>query len=843
MERAVVIQEFHISITPVPTAGQDVYLLRTEAVAAGVPLAELSVTWPIETWLAQAQALFQDPLQAILAAPDLAAAGPNQGSEAAIALGQALYQGIFQGRMRDSWLAAQGIAHNRRCPLRLRLGFKDSRLQRLPWELLHDEDRTLATSADVTFCRYYQGPNTVDLAVLSPLAPASDPINVLVVIAAPDDQARLALHREINQLQAELRSPLATPKSPAYPHGQPPVDIQLTVLEQPGRTEVIQALDQGHFQVFHYAGHSDPSDFGGDLYLTNQHTGLTDNLSGDELAGLLINRGVWMTILNSCRGAYTPADDHQAGWTQQNLVQALANRGVPGVIAMADRIPDDVALTFTQQLYRHLRQGYPIDLSLSRVRLGLREAHRSAQPLWMLPLLYLRPGFDGYLYATPPTAETDLESMLANSLLIDPALVPPDYSADADIGGLANEVFQRHGATAQAPAATVATAHPPTDTPPTDWLQDLDSPTADPNEIAAVASLVKQLSAESTAVAAPHDFPVAPPESRPREDGSSLSSTPESPLGSGSAGAAESIFWLPPWLKAMPRNWLAQRSPFPRPADHPLLWGGVGLAGVMLALGTILVLGSRPPAVPEVGNLPPPAVPESSGAAGSSGVVVINAVQALTTDRPAQARRFIEQLLDQRDLAAAQSVIATATPDQLLDADLAFARGRLAWQQAAVAEAGASPNDALRAWGQALGSREDFLDAWTTLGFAYYVLGDTDQAISAWERAWQLDQRQQRDRDPDRPPQVSSELTVHALAGLAMARHQQSEQAVNAEERQQIEAQANEYLLAAVSVDPSLLNSEALATHWLWTPGLIRNWQTTVERLATVAPAPESEDE
>lgn len=140
-------------------------------------------------------------------------------------------------------------------------------------------------------------------------------------------------------------------------------------------------------------------------------------------------------------------------------MQALVNRGVPGVIAMADRIPDDVALTFTQLLYRHLRQGYPIDLSLSRVRQGLREAHRSAQPLWMLPLLYLRPGFDGYLCATPPNAETDLEAMLVANLLIDPALVPPDYSADADIAGLAAEVFHRHGATAD-----LATAEPP---PPT----------------------------------------------------------------------------------------------------------------------------------------------------------------------------------------------------------------------------------------------------------------------------------------------------------------------------------------------------------------------------------------
>ncbi len=144
-----VTQEFHLSITPV---GADTYLLRTEAVASGVPLAEAQVVWPLETWLAQTEALFQDPLQALLQAP-----AETRLDSSWMALGQALYTGLFQGRIRDSWVAAQGVAQNRRQPLRLRLGFKDSRVQRLPWELLYGDDRPLATGLDVTLCRYYQG--------------------------------------------------------------------------------------------------------------------------------------------------------------------------------------------------------------------------------------------------------------------------------------------------------------------------------------------------------------------------------------------------------------------------------------------------------------------------------------------------------------------------------------------------------------------------------------------------------------------------------------------------------------------------------------------------------------
>ena len=131
-----VIQEFHISITSV---GQDSYWLRTESVSAGVPLAAAQVVWPVEDWLQQAEALFQDPLHHLLTAPtDHHPAVPEQNGPDQnppwIELGQSLYQHLFQARIRDSWVAAQGIAQHRRQLLRLRVGFKDSRLQRLPWE-------------------------------------------------------------------------------------------------------------------------------------------------------------------------------------------------------------------------------------------------------------------------------------------------------------------------------------------------------------------------------------------------------------------------------------------------------------------------------------------------------------------------------------------------------------------------------------------------------------------------------------------------------------------------------------------------------------------------------------
>jgi hypothetical protein len=847
-----VIQEFHISITPV--AGQDTYLLRTEAVAAGVPLAETQVTWPVADWLTQAEALLQDPLHQLLSsAPPSDRVPQGAESEAALRLGQDLYQHLFQGRIRDSWLAAQGVAQHLQHPLRLRLGFKDSRLQSLPWELLYGEDRPLATGMDITLCRYYQGPNTVDLATLPPLSPASEPLRVLMVVSAPSDQHQLALTREIKPLLADLAAPPSRPSPVAHSSARlrQPLDIQITLLEQPGRAELVQALEQGNFQVLHYAGHSDasfdhgpndrdPSGSGGDLFLVNRHNGLTESLSGKELAGLLVNNGIWLAVFNSCRGAYTPNPDATSDWRLQNLVQALVARGVPSVIAMADRIPDDVAITFTQLLYRNLRQGYPVDVCLSRVRQGLMAAHGSRQPLWMLPILYLRPGFDGYLFATPEApAEDLLEILNLEEIALDSGLIPPDYSTDPDISSLAQEVFSGHAALATPSAAVMG-----------DWLTDLDP--AATSEEEAVTNLVQQLTAPSpdaptpsvtqrpTAPVAPPPQPTAPPADAP---------PPHRVVVVGGSTATPTPPQAKPWFAVLAEAAAPLRQALDT-VPAPWRWG---MAGV-LAFGSAVALGLALRPTPEDLVRPPlstdwetprppidgnPDRPTEGPISGSgNGVIVLQAIQFLTTDRPAQARRSIEQLLDQGDLAAAQSVLAAADADQLLEADLAFVRGRLLWQQATLGDQGATPYDARRAWSQAIEAREDFPEAWVALGFAHYVLSDNDLAIEAWETALRLDQAQLRDHTPDRPTQVSSAFTTNAIAGLTMAYARRGEQTSDPTERQSALDRANNYLLMAINLDPTILDPRVLGLRWIWTPALIDTWRTTVSRLATLAPNP-----
>lgn len=433
-------QEFHISVTPI---GEDQYLVRTERVAPGVPLAEEQVVWPVDEWLSRASQLMDDPLLGVLRGDALlslsSALGQRHGKALSefpnlhpetvtnlVSFGQDLYNALFRDTLRDSWMTAQGVAQHRGETLRLRLGLKGARLHRLPWEVLHAGDRPLATGTDVVFSRYHS--NFTGVAAPQPLHSLGSndfaPLRILMVLSAPTDQDALALKQEALHLQEELERHLS-------PSSSRQLEVQLTLLEQPGREQLTQALEHNHYHVLHYAGHSELGAAGGSLYLVSHKTGLTETLNGEDLAGLLVNNGIRMAVFNSCRGSYTAtAAPSEVGTS--NLAEALVKRGIPAVLAMAERIPDDVALNLSRLFYRSLKQAYPIDLSLSRARQGLLSSYGSDQLYWALPILYLHPDCDGYFQA-PALAPRDrtYESQWDNPTT--PLAVPPKAAfADAE---------------------------------------------------------------------------------------------------------------------------------------------------------------------------------------------------------------------------------------------------------------------------------------------------------------------------------------------------------------------------------------------------------------------------
>ena len=408
-------QEFHISVTPV---GGDQYLVQTTCRERGVPVAQEQVSWAVEAWLAQAKVLMNDPLLGLLRGDlpsllsDRALPSHPASRQTAnlVAFGQTLYDALFQGTVRDSWMAARGVAQHSQEILRLRLGLKDPRLSRLPWEVLYEGDRPIAAGTDVIFSRYHSS-FTAHNPSDSPLIPKAYPLRILMVLAAPSDQEALALKQEALHLQTELSAGLSNDQG---------AEVELTILEQPGREQLTEKLEHQHYHVFHYAGHSDLGVGGGNLSLVNPRTGLVETLNGDDLAGLLVNNGIHLAVLNSCRGVHSATSDQGS---ESSLAEALVKRGIPAVLAMAERIPDDVALNLSRLFYRNLKQSHSIDLSLNRARQGLISSYSSDQLYWALPILYLHPQFDGYVLPV-----SDRRDRLTD-LLVESAI--PDSNSEA----------------------------------------------------------------------------------------------------------------------------------------------------------------------------------------------------------------------------------------------------------------------------------------------------------------------------------------------------------------------------------------------------------------------------
>lgn len=813
-------QEFHLSVTPV---GADKYLVRTERVAPGVPLAEEQVEWPIEEWLNQAKHLLNDPLIGLLQTQDHhryshahssktnreysgnVTAAPPSVSTNLVTLGQQLHSAIFQGTLRDSWMTAQGIANHRGEVLRLRLGLKDRRLARLPWEVMHpgglsavEGFRPLATGTDVVFSRYQP-----IVTSSSGIRPQGQPLKILMAIAAPTDQETLELTEEARHLQTELQSRSNT-DSP---------EIQLTILSQPDREQLTQALEQGRYQVFHYAGHSNLGASGGDIYLVSGRTGLTEKLSGEDLAGLLVNNGIRMAVFNSCRGA----DAATAEWFdeglppssgERNLAEALVKRGIPGVLAMAERIPDQVALTLSQLFYRNLKQGYPVDLSLSRARQGLISAYGSHQLYWALPILFLQPGFDGQLVevspketleeavdvaADLPENESQRLSETINQCLQQIAANPNHYEAYNLLG---SALYQRssQGTPGESRIAEAIAAY--------EKALQLNPNYADAHNNLGV--VFYEQGRISDAIAAYQR---------------ALTINPEHPSANSNLNLAlsyleeESAVVTP----------VVEAPPPPPPVSHPpkklrsWRWGlgiGVGLTCIAaLAFGVYRSV-SQPPVVVEL----PPITSTLGADPNSSESITAKASEHFLQGELDAGVKQVEILLDREVLNFANTAIDYVPKSQLDNPAISFIRGRIAWQALQKGDTNYGLDDVRRFWELAVKGDRTNSTYHNALGFAYYAEGDLRRANQTWLKVLELTETK-----VNNPPPNSEALT--AYAGLALVSYQSALEKPP-EQQQELRKQAAQLRQLVLETDPVNFQLDALGKNWLWTPLALQEWRS-----------------
>ncbi len=810
------IQEFGLSITAV---GGDQYWVRTESVAKGVQLAEEKVQWPVAAWLEQTKSLMHDPLLGLLKGqqnrvianrPD--AGRPLLAEEDAnlttlVHLGQTLHNELFKGQLHDSWVTAQGVAQNRQDLLRLRIGIRDSRLQQLPWEALHAGTRPLATGTDVIFSRYILNRRQVHSSVPVQSSGAGQVLRILMVIAAPNDQERLELKQEVHHLQLELHPQTVDA-------GDSSVDVQLTILEQPGRAELTQELERGNYQALHYAGHSNLGNAGGDLYLVSRQTGLTERLSGEDLAGLLVNNGVKLAVFNSCRGGYSSGSEE--GWQERNLAQALVNRGMPAVIAMTERIPDHVAITFTQLLYRNLKKGLAIDLSLNRTRQGLISAYGSHQFYWVLPTLYMHPLFDGYLVKTKADLENpstlDSVSDSFGEMFFDQGL------SDADLSIRAAQKVRAIGGTATAMRSSFSPSS--VDASAADTSDLLASGNAGDSSVALPdKTVVKDVSTSSTAT-------------NTVIEGSSVSADISNPTSFYGESAADSS------VTASSRNLtnsledkVPERVGERRPRSHTLHTKILTLPGAV-AIALIALFGITAATWLQKDR---PITPFPSESAGELSPPT-RAELALQRDDLDEATKAVRALIDKGQFSEAIAALQSADQTQQEDVAIAFLKGRAQWGLVKQSSSDYSIDDTARSWTTALESESDWMEIAMALGFAQYASGRPQLALDSWQRAVTLANKQPAAKSAYFSSKTSGEYALNAYAGIVIASLSLSEIDTDPAQKEQLLEQAASAYQKVISEAPTDFNANALGSNWLWLESAIQDWQAAEDTLSQTIP-------
>lgn len=819
-------QEFHISVTPL---GEDEYLVRIERVAPGVPLAEEQVHWPVEHWLSQARQLMNDPLLGLLQGGGAFTEDvfflsewdepANPSTQNLVELGHEFYNALFQGSLRDSWMMAQAIAQNQRQVLRLRLGLKGTRLPRLPWEVMHAGDRPLATGIDVAFSRYQLSPglwNPNQRFLSSP----NQPLKILMVISGPSDQEMLELAQEASHLQEELqRRTLNGPPA-----------IQLTVLEQPGREQLTQALEQGQYQVFHYAGHSNLGDSGGDVYLVSNRTGLTETLNGDDLAGLLVNNGVQLAVFNSCRGAYTATSKALENGKERNLAEALVKRGIPGVLAMAERIPDEVALTLTRLLYRNLNQGYPIDLSLSRARQGLISAYGSNQLYWALPVLYLHPEFDGFLsndtqekreelFVIPELPDMPLVPKTEDIIFTRSARPPLPPDDEDELDGFFQDLKSSDEPEAEDPADFIRgllNQIEPSSPPISEVVRpNIEADQGSRNRTEAASWELPAHASEST--------PAAPRESIQGSSGATGTSSAQPDSRSSTMQVVE-----PRPSKGLNRGWQKLRG-------IPGLWLLIGAMGALaIALLGFVVFQSRNPQIGDLTQQNPstPTLP-TEGTTNSQAKLNTHNLTAFAIEQFSQGNiptglKAVEELLNQEALPLAEAALKAVPVAKLDDPAVSFLRGRLAWQflKKEQSERGTKNfdlSDARKYWEMARKGQPNSVPYLTALGFAYYMEGNYGRANDAWFEALQLKTASQSGGNVPQATPDKETLTIYAGLALGLRQEAQKQPVDQRSSRLSKSLNMRQYVM---SNDPVNFQPDALSRNWLWTEKAIQDWRS-----------------
>ena len=289
--------------------------------------------------------------------------------EAVKQCGERLFQAVFTDDVYASFLRSRDTALEAGKGLRVRLRIDVPEFHDYPWEFLYNAhmNQFLALSKDTPVVRYLELPYPVQPLTVQP------PLKILVMISSPDGFPKLNVEEEWKLLSDAL--------VPLIRRGL----VTLERLKKPTLSALQQHLRRGEYHIFHFIGHGKFSEYKQDgMLLLEEDGGQGRPVSGQFLGTVLHDhRSLRLVVLNACEGARTSRDDPYAG-----VAQTLVLQGIPAVIAMQLEILETAAITFAQEFYGAVADGFPVDAAVAEARKAIFAAGNEVE--WGVPVLYMR---------------------------------------------------------------------------------------------------------------------------------------------------------------------------------------------------------------------------------------------------------------------------------------------------------------------------------------------------------------------------------------------------------------------------------------------------------------------
>jgi ActR/RegA family two-component response regulator len=287
-------------------------------------------------------------------------------------LGEQLYELLFPTAIDKHFNQTEAVARGRNQSVRIRLTVDPDNLAGIPWEFTYrsEEGYFLSTNPHTVFSRYLELARPARTRTNS-----TEPLDLLLIIAAPNDQGAL----DADEWEAIATEALAEPIQDER--------IRIRVVKKATRREISDALLKKNPNIVQYVGHATYQNGRGCLALVDSQTGGTWAVDDERFAGLFMGSDsqLGLVSLAACESATSESPKGFLGIAPQ-----LVQRGTPAVIAMQYSVLASTSKVFLDQFYRAVAARKPLDWALQSARNAIFQERGLDSREFATPVLYMR---------------------------------------------------------------------------------------------------------------------------------------------------------------------------------------------------------------------------------------------------------------------------------------------------------------------------------------------------------------------------------------------------------------------------------------------------------------------